>query len=137
MDRSTHELNAFSDHDTLDDIMSQGMMEAMIGNVRHCHDQKNQHLQQCHPIVDDVHPGQIFKQTLEDALKKLPHLIKEEVALEDLSNILDKVQAPLNVFDQVVSFMETHMGMTFIPGNLIDRQDAFHHKLKKRFTLPP
>ena len=117
------------------DDMSHPTYQATFGNGSNCGESTQNNQWQCHPAMeDDVDPTCIFKESLLDALKKLPHLTKEDAALVDLFHMLDKVQAPLYLFDQIVSFMEMHIGSTFKPGNCIDRQEALLNKLMRRFT---
>ena len=72
---------------SLDFPASTRMDNSMPGSHGEPNDQKYQ--QQFHPV--DIEPSCIFKESLPDALEKLPHLTKEEATLVDLYNILDKV----------------------------------------------
>jgi len=80
--------------------------------------------------------GSKFSMPAQECIENLPHLSSSDAALIKLWSLLKKAGSPLYLFDEVVSFIETHSGSTFTSGIKIDRRDALFRRLSKRFPVP-
>ena len=117
-----------------------GTMEAMPGDDG----KHNKNHEPQHSGGDGNIPGSVFKDPFFQALKKLPHLTMEESALLDLYHILDKVRAPLNLFDQLLSswkpIMDQYSGLgTQVIGVRLSLTNSLWSslcQLQKQYTLP-
>jgi len=72
----------------------------------------------------------------EKHIDNLPQLSRSDAALLKLLIMIKKAGSSEYLFDQVVSFMETHVGSTFKQGKHIDRKESLFRQIKFLFPVP-